>query len=145
MTNNQPDTTHEKIGIIEIKSRAIDKNASLLKNEAKELALKIDSAFKINLASVEDEINDIERRAGLIKIGICAIKNEIKPISEIIIPNEWKSKALKKRIAIIEKAIKRSVANVLVVDGKTKAIEKKVATASPHSPFIKHHQFSVTR
>lgn len=129
---------------IEIKSRAIDEKAYHLKNETQALKLKINASFKINIASVEEAINDIERRAGLIKIEIPVIQNEIKPIAEGIIHSEKKSKMLRGRIKFIERAIKRSAANILAVEGKIKVIRKKVSTASPQHPYIKHEQFEVT-
>ena len=130
---------------IELRSRAIDRNAALLKHEVKSFTLKINSAFQINIESVEEEFSDMKRRASIIRVQVNSIENEMQPIADIVLPSAWKAKARKKRIEMIKKALRRSIVNVLAADGKLKSIENKIATASRQKPFIKHYKFSVTR
>jgi len=134
-----------EIGLIEIKSRSIEAESAYIKTKSMVLEAEIRSAFKINIARIEGEVSAIERTAENINIDISAIENNIKFILEKTILNEWKMKALKNRIGVIGRIIKRSTVNVLTVYGKIKKIKTKVTTASPKQPFIKHHQFSVTR
>lgn len=134
-----------ELALIEIKSRSIEAKALLIKTKIRVLEAEINSAFKINITGIEQDINRIEKTAKDIIIEISSIENKIKFILETTMLKDWKMKALENRIGVIERGIKRSTANVLIVNAKIKNISKKVATASPQQPFIKHYRFSVTR
>lgn len=142
---NQSAGISGQIGGIEIKSRPIDEKARLLKNEVQKLWLKINTSFKIQFQGIQEELNDMERRVGIICIQINAVEIELMPLAKKIMPVEGKMKTHKKRIGIIQKTVKRSIANIMIVERKMKVIRKKLSTASPQNPFIKHYKFSVTR
>lgn len=130
---------------VEKRSRAVEKRTIFLKRAVKAFALEINTSFKINVENVTDEIHDIERRNGIIKVELDSIHRELRPVAKVVLNAEGKMKTLKLRIGLIEKALKRITANVLLTDGKIKTIKSKVATASTKQPYIKHHKFSVTK
>lgn len=130
---------------LEKRSRTIEKRTIFLKRAVKAFALEINTSFKINVENVTDEIHDIERRSGIIKVEMEPLCRELRPVAKAVLNADRKMKTLKLRIGFIEKALKRITANVLLTDGKIKTIKSKVATASTKQPYIKHHKFSVTK
>lgn len=120
------------------KSDTIDK-------EIKTIEVEVKSTVRVEIVSLEQRMNAIEAK---IKI----IWSEVKNVEEDICNTAVKALSLDKNVKTVKKYIKHFEKRIKVIVTKTMGVEKrivtvrdKLATASPERPYIKHHQFRVTR